>query len=114
MLVEDDKTLIGLLQTLLKMEGFEVEVPQQNTIEHLDSLIHLAGPDVILMDVHMNGTNGLDLLKQIRSDPALSQINIVMTSGTDLKDQCLSAGANSFLLKPYIPDELMRVIHQNT
>ncbi len=113
MLVEDDRTLVGLLQTLLKLEGFEVTVPQRNSIDNLAYTLHKAKPDVILMDVYMRGTNGLDLLKQIRSDPAFSQINIVMTSGTDLKEQCLSAGANSFLLKPYIPDELVRVIHQN-
>ncbi len=114
MLVEDDETLIGLLQTLLKMEGFEVAVPQRGSIDHLTTALRQTRPEVILMDVHMHGANGLDLLRQIRGDPDLAKINIIMTSGMDLEDQCLAAGANSFLLKPFIPDELVHAIHQNS
>lgn len=113
LLVEDDDTLVGLLRTLLIMEGFEVKAAERNHFGNLPELLQGFKPDVILMDVHMHETNGLDLLNQIRQNPSLSSIKVVMTSGIDLEDQCLSAGANSFLLKPFVPDDLMQAIRGN-
>ena len=108
MLVEDDKTMLSLLKTLLKLEGHaSVEVGEHDDIVQM---IHREKPDVVLMDVHLPQGNGVDILRQIRSDAALDKTVIIMQSGMDLEVECEEAGADIFLMKPYMPDTLMQAI----
>ncbi len=113
MLIEDDQTLVGLLKTLLEIEGFCIASPDRPDLDWIPQLIHREQPDVVLMDVHMRSANGLDLLRAIRKDPDPTRARIIMTSGIDLGDQCLAAGADGFMLKPYIPDDLVKMIRDN-
>jgi DNA-binding response OmpR family regulator len=64
-------------------------------------------PDVILLDVHLGQQNGMDILKALRKNKATHGVIVIMSSGMSLKEDCLHAGANAFLLKPYMPDELI-------
>ncbi len=108
MLVEDDPTMLSLLRTLLKMENFEtVTLGEQESI--LEA-IYQHRPDAILLDVHLTQGNGVDLLREIRSDSSLQKIYIIMQSGMNLATECKAAGADSFLLKPYMPDALIQTI----
>ena len=113
MLIEDDATMRGLLKTLLELEGFEVVNYGEAPFDHPDPIASLkaANPEGIFLDVHLRTPggeiNGIDLMKQIRAEASLKDLRAVMASGMDLKEQCLEAGANSFLLKPYMPDDLI-------
>lgn len=110
-LIEDDPTMVNLLEMLLKMENFiTAKIEKEETGLILAQLIEFK-PDLILMDVHLNKLNGLDLLNEIRNHPKLSNSKIIITSGSDIRDFCLSSGANGFIMKPYMPDELLKVIH---
>jgi CheY-like chemotaxis protein len=106
--VDDDRTMVGLLQTLLQLEGHEVEAegPQEDLLERM----HLARPDVILMDVHMTQADGIAILRQLRNDRLLLGVPVIMTSGLDMERECLAAGADSFLMKPYDPSELTELV----
>jgi CheY-like chemotaxis protein len=108
MLVEDDVTMLSLLRTLLKMERFETVTlsEQENVLE----AIYRDRPDAILLDVHLTQGNGVDLLREIRSDPSLHNIYVIMQSGMNLATECTAAGADNFLLKPYMPDTLIEAI----
>lgn len=108
LLAEDDVTMLALLKTLLNMEGFEVaallaeaDVPQALRAEK---------PDILLMDVHLANQSGLDILDDIRSTQDVSGMRVIMSSGSNLKDECMKHGANGFLLKPYMPDELIKIL----
>jgi len=108
MLVEDDATMLSLLKTLLMMERFEtVTLSEQENV--LDA-IYRDRPDAILLDVHLAQGNGVDLLRDIRSDPSLQNIIVIMQSGMNLASECAAAGADTFLLKPYMPDVLIDAI----
>jgi DNA-binding response OmpR family regulator len=112
-LIEDDPTMVNLLEILLKMEKFiTAKIEKEETGLILAQLIAFK-PDLILMDVHLNKLNGLDLLTEIRNHPELSNSKIIITSGSDIRDFCLSSGANGFIMKPYMPDELLKVIHSH-
>jgi CheY-like chemotaxis protein len=50
------------------------------------------------------------IVSSIRRDPEFSKVNVVMTSGLNVKDECLRRGANHFLLKPFMPDDLLKVL----
>lgn len=112
-LVEDDHTMLTLLSTLLRFEGFVVLQPPED--DHLTSVyefIQREKPNLVLLDVHLRQFNGLELLKLIRENKDLSSMNVIMSSGMDLRERCLENGASDFILKPYMPDELIRMIHK--
>ena len=105
MIVDDDRTMVKLLQTLLELDGFEVVIAR-----HGADVIGRAmetSPDVFLMDYHLTDMVGVDVLRQIRADGDLANIPVVIASGdTDVEDEVLAAGADAFLRKPYDPDDL--------
>jgi DNA-binding response OmpR family regulator len=110
MLVEDDPTMLTLLDTLLQIEGYEVVKIQR--IQNAKQEILLEKPDILLMDVNLKEVDGKKLLEELRQEQGLMNTKIIMTSGMDFHDECLSQGANAFLLKPYMPDELVQLINQ--
>ena len=110
MLVEDDPSIRSVLRTLLELEGYKViPLPQEHEMSNIIQSIRTASPAILFLDVHLHEINGLDLLRELRrqSQPALMPMRIIMSSGMDLKDACLAAGADDFLLKPFMPDELL-------
>lgn len=110
MLAEDDPTMVSLLKTLLMMEGFDV-VALSSDANVPDSVIN-EKPDVLFMDVHIGRQNGMDIVESIRKNPETSDLRVVMTSGLNVKDECMRRGANHFLLKPFMPDDLIKVLKQ--
>ncbi len=104
LIVDDDRTTVSLLQTLLEMDGFDVvtAVNGQMALQTADS----TPPDVFLVDYHLSDMDGIELVGHLRSDSRFAQVPIVMASGLDKEDDALSAGANAFLIKPFEPDDL--------
>lgn len=110
MLVEDDATMQVVLRTLLELEGFQVSVaPDKKEMGEIIQSIRDAQPDIILLDVHLHNASGFEVLQKLRqdSDASVKQTRVIMSSGSDVQDQCLKAGADDFLMKPYMPDELI-------
>ena len=104
LIVDDDRTTVKLLQTLLELDGFEVAVaPRGADVLPVASKF---GPDIIFMDYHLSDMDGIELVGHLRSDSRFAQVPIVMASGLDKEDDALSAGANAFLIKPFEPDDL--------
>jgi CheY-like chemotaxis protein len=113
MLIEDDYTMMTLLTTLMRFEGYEMAVLKND--ESLDTImddIRQESPNVLLLDVHLRRINGLDLLSAIRQDETTRRIGVVMSSGMDVSQRCTELGANAFILKPYMPDDLLQKIRQ--
>ena len=111
MLIEDDRTMVSLLTMLLNLEGYLVKTPTTN---HMDSILDdilLERPNIALVDVNLQQGNGLDLLRGIRKEPSIMGTRIIMFSGLNLQEECIQAGADGFIQKPFIPDELIKLIH---
>ena len=109
LLIEDDPTMRSLLKTLLTLEGFQVDLFESMDKDIIRS-IQNEKPDVLIMDIHLRTHNGIDITRSIRLHPDLKELKIIITSGMDQASESLSAGANNFLLKPYMPDELIRIL----
>ena len=103
--------MVALLQTLLKMEGFEVLTADIDA--DVPAIISRDQPDIVFMDVHLGQQSGLDVVESIRKVADLADVRIVMTSGLDMRDECLRRGANAFILKPFMPDDLINVLRHN-
>ncbi len=112
LLIEDDGNMLCLLQTLLEFEGFQVIQYNDGTIEGILTAMQLEMPSLALIDVNLPHVNGLNLLKRIRQDSSLKGMHVLMSSGMDYSSECLQEGADDFILKPYMPDDLIRTIQQ--
>jgi DNA-binding response OmpR family regulator len=113
MLIEDDNTMLTLLGTLLRFEGFEIA--QLDNDDHPDDILQamrLEQPDAVLLDVHLRQFNGFDLLHRIRQEVDMRNTRVIMSSGMDFSTRCLKEGADGFLLKPYMPEDLIDEIRR--
>jgi len=115
LLIEDDVTMVGLLKTLLGIDGYEVVAFRGG--EDVLQVIQREQPDVILLDVNLNniGINditGLDLLKHIRSDDEIMDTGVIISSGMNYQQESKDAGADGFIMKPYMPDDLLELIKE--
>jgi DNA-binding response OmpR family regulator len=104
LVVDDDPQANHLLELLLELEGFDVVLCPR--AEKIMLTAEAERPNVVLMDVHIGGHNGLDVLRELRQHPTLTALPVVMYSGLNVEYECLQAGANAFILKPYAQEEL--------
>jgi two-component system KDP operon response regulator KdpE len=111
MVAEDDPTMVGLLKTLLRMDGFEVIALDADA--DVPAAVRRDRPDVLLLDVHLSKQNGLEILDAIRGSDKAHHIRVIMISGLNLKEDCLRRGADDFLLKPFMPDDLIKKLKLN-
>ena len=112
-LIEDDAVMLSLLQMLLEYEGFEtVQLDGMGKVDDIVDILRQARPDLILMDVHLRQINGLDLLRELRKDPSLQAVKILISSGMELSSESSMEGADGFILKPYMPDDLVARIRE--
>ena len=110
MVLEDETVLVDLLQDLLGLEGYEVSKLKSN--ENILADMRSTRPDAVLMDVNLKGVNGLELLGKIRADEDLKDTLVVLSSGLDYRQESLARGADDFLMKPYMPEDLMKILSQ--
>ncbi len=106
--VDDDPSISGLIRQILKMAGHEVEIAASGP-EALET-VREREPDLILLDRSMPGMDGIEVCRQLKSNPFLSRIPILMLtalSAIDFKIEGFDAGADDYLGKPFEPRELV-------
>lgn len=109
LLIEDDASMRAVLRTLLEIEGYTVSLASDfRALEGIIQAIREDKPEVILLDVHLRTISGFDVMRQLRSESEIQSVRVIMSSGMDVRDQCMAAGADDFLMKPYMPDELLK------
>jgi DNA-binding response OmpR family regulator len=111
MVLEDEAVLYELLHDLLALEGYEVVRPA--SFDNLISQVKDQRPQAVIVDVNLKGKSGLDLLDEIRKDAELAGTAVLVSSGLDYRQESLERGANAFLMKPYMPDELVGLLKQH-
>ena len=112
LLVEDDAALRLLLRTTF--EVFDVDVYEVGDVPSAERAIAASRPDVVVLDVHLPGTNGLDFCRALKGDPTTAGISVVVLSGSDggTADAAERAGADASLRKPFSPLQLLAVVEQ--
>lgn len=110
LIAEDDSTMVTLLKTLLKMEGFEVIALHAD--DDVPKAVRSEKPDLLLLDVHLSAQSGLDILDDLRNSEDTNSVRVVMSSGASVKEECIRRGANGFILKPYMPDDLIKILNK--
>lgn len=111
MLVEDNEGTRRLLRLLFEMEGYRVI--DTDRYDEIVPLFCQSLPDAVLMDVQVHGKETFSLAREMRllGGVRAAEIPLIMTSAMDCRRQCLEAGADQFILKPYLPDELVQEVN---
>ena len=108
LVVDDQPSIAGLMSQLLTMRGYEV-VTASNA-QQAEEEIRRELPDLILSDVLMPGKSGYELCRGLKENPATRLIPFVLITGlTDSGDKVrgIEAGADDFLNKPVLAEELI-------
>lgn len=106
--VDDDQVFCRLIRTVFELEGYQVMiVPDPGDVV---PTVRQTEPALLLMDVHSGSGDTVGLLQELRADQAGETLPIVMTSGMDRSAECLAAGADDFILKPFRPAELLAMV----
>ncbi len=108
LIVEDDPTNLAVQAMLLEKEGFSVL--RASSGEEGLGVARREHPDVVLLDVCLPGMDGIEVCRQIKRDPELVDVFVLMLSGyaTGVEDRVggLESGADDYLLKPVSQQEL--------
>jgi CheY-like chemotaxis protein/CHASE3 domain sensor protein len=109
LVVEDDVRNIFALSSVLEPKGAKVEIAR-NGREALAHLEQKPGVDLVLMDIMMGEMDGLEATREIRKQPQLAKLPIIALTAkamADDREQCLAAGANDYIAKPFDVDKLL-------
>jgi two-component system, NtrC family, response regulator AtoC len=111
LVVDDEENIRLVLRTLLKKNGYEVEVADSG--EAALALVDAFGPDVIITDVRMPKMSGLDLLATLKAKNALATVIVMSAYGSiDLALEAIQAGAYDYVSKPFKPDEVILTLRK--
>lgn len=111
LIVDDDTQTTSLLESLVKINGHSPT--SVNLSRHAVETASSINPDLILLDIMMEGVNGIELCKLIKANPALNSIPIIMVSALDdigSKRDSFNAGAMDFITKPVLPADFTQRI----
>jgi len=108
LVVDDDPEIVTFLSTLLELEGIEscVATSAAAALEQLQQ----GPPDLVLLDIAMPDRDGIDLCKELKSDPRTAEVPVFVVSarpGKDVVERALAAGAEEFIRKPFENAELI-------
>ncbi|HMV54068.1 MAG TPA: response regulator [Rhodocyclaceae bacterium] len=108
LIVDDEPNIVISLEFLMKREGFEVSVARDG--EEALRKVEESTPDVMLLDVMMPKKTGYEVCQQIRANPSLSGVKIVMLTakGRDTEvAKGLDLGADAYMTKPFSTKDLV-------
>mgnify|MGYP001172254763 CR=1 FL=1 len=111
LLVEDDKTTISILDTLLKAEGYDVITSENG--EQAKALIAENEFDLMISDIRMAPVDGMQLLQTIHEEePDVAVIMLTAYGSVETAIEALKLGAFDYVTKPFKVDELLITVQR--
>jgi DNA-binding response OmpR family regulator len=110
LIVDDDIDILSVMEMLLTMKGFEVEVTQkgENTFPKIETF----KPDLILLDVLISGHDGRTICKKLKSNDDTKHIPVIMFSAHPAAATIITEyGADDFIAKPFDVNNLLQKVN---
>jgi len=109
LVVDDEPDILEFLQVILEEEGYVVVTSDKG--EYLEQLHNGGLPDLILLDVLLSGKDGRTIVKYLKSQQETKAIPVIMFSAhPNAEATARQAGADDFLEKPFLIDNLLAKI----
>lgn len=109
MIIDDDKTMVTMLNRALEHNGYRVITALHGRIAL--AAFQKAKPDLVLLDIMMPGINGMQVLNTIRQQSHVPVIMLSAAHDQDWLQQALIAGADDYLKKPFSIREMIARIN---
>lgn len=110
LVIDDDILMLDLMIRFLEKEGFHVQTAQ-NGKRGLE-LAKTHRPDLITLDIVMPEMGGWQVLEQLKADPSLATIPVIVLSIKEEKEKAEQMGAAEYLTKPINWQQLLETIHK--
>jgi len=113
LLIEDEPNIIEAIRFILARDGWAVATHSDG--ETALSAIRASLPDVLVLDVMLPGRSGFDILADLRADPGLQALPVLMLTAKGqgrARDAAAQAGADRFLSKPFANAEVLATVRE--
>ena len=107
-IVDDDPDIVHFVRVNLELEGYDVRASLDGQ-EALEAIVQ-DPPHLVVLDVMMPGTDGLTILRRMRSHPATANVSVIILTAKALASdriKGLELGADDYITKPFEIDELI-------
>jgi DNA-binding response OmpR family regulator len=119
--IDDDRGTAELIQMMLRARGYDVDLvfSGAKAIELFEGVAQASSPwrplpvDLVLLDIMMPGVDGFKVCQMIKHDPLLKYIPVIMVTALDSASDKVTAvefGADDYITKPFLPEELRAAI----
>ena len=105
LLVDDDPTLLSVLERRMAREGYEVQTASSG--EQALKLLERAWPQLLIVDLMMPGMDGFELCDRVKRIADLPIIVLSAVDASEAKVKALESYAEDYITKPFNPDELV-------
>ena len=113
LIIDDDPATTRLLEVLLTREGYNIR--SENLSANALQTSKEFNPNLIILDLMMPGIDGMTVCKDMKKDPVLGDIPIIMFSAVnqvDVQDKAMEAGISEYITKPIHPNDLKQRIRR--
>ena len=114
LVVDDDADLLGLVELILKNEGYLVDLAA--SAEECAQKLNQHLPDVLILDIMMPKINGVQIVKKLKSFPKMAAIPIIFLTALEEKKYRQAAlfelDADFYITKPFDHEDLIDKVHQ--
>ncbi|MES9976365.1 response regulator transcription factor [Candidatus Thiodiazotropha sp. LNASS1] len=113
LIVDDEPNIVLSVEYLMKREGYQVMTASDGQVAI--EMIADTRPDLLILDVMMPRKNGFEVCREIRADPALSGLPILMLSAKGREAEIkkgISLGADAYITKPFSTHDLVDKVNQ--
>jgi len=113
LLIEDEPNIIEAIRFILARDGWAVATHSDG--ETALTAIRASVPDVLVLDVMLPGRSGFDILADLRADPGLQALPVLMLTAKGqgrARDAAEQAGADRFLTKPFANAEVLATVRE--
>jgi DNA-binding response OmpR family regulator len=114
LIIDDDPSLRRLVQVVFERDGFDVSLAGEGSEGIRLALIN--PPHIIILDIMMEGLHGFEVCKMLRANSSMQHTAIIVISGKSYKsdiDKAMELGADSYVIKPFSPKELLEIAIQH-
>jgi CheY-like chemotaxis protein len=109
LIIDDNEDILTMLQAMLVHKGYKTSVHDKP--HGLIDVVRDIQPDIVLMDKLLSGSEGCEFCKQLKADPELAHIPVIMISAhPQAATECFAAGADFFVEKPFEMNHLLQTI----
>lgn len=116
LIVDDSNAMRSVIRKVIQLSGFRMDnCYEAGNGKQALGVLSSEWVDVILSDIHMPEMDGFELLKEVHQHDVFKNIPVIMIStegSLERVNEAYALGAKGFIKKPFLPEELKRILHE--